>query len=203
MKNTILGILGGLMVLAPGTARSDEMDRFAVELVPGASFATEDLADADLGTGLGADLTVGVRFLPHLWAYGGWGWRKFTADMSFAGPDIDAEETGYSLGIRFEHPFRGPASPSFMVRAGATYTHIEIENASGTPMMDSGHGLGWEAATGVAASCADPPHRSSLLPQGAPIQASSCTDESWFRPSPPVPPAPATASRRGRDRDHG
>ena len=70
--------------------------------------------------------------------------------MSFAGPNIDAEETGYSLGVRFEHPFNGPATPAFMLRAGATYTHIEIENAGGAMMMDSGHGLGWEAATGVA-----------------------------------------------------
>jgi hypothetical protein len=36
------------------------------------------------------------------------------------------------------------------VRLGGTYNHIEIENAAGDIVTDSGHGFGWEAGTGVA-----------------------------------------------------
>jgi hypothetical protein len=31
------------------------------------------------------------------------------------------------------------------LRAGGTYDHVEIENAAGEVIGDSGHGFGWEA----------------------------------------------------------
>ena len=121
-----------------------------LEILPGASFATENLAGADLGTGGGAEVNVSYRFLPHLAGFAGWDWHRFAATTSFAGSDVDFEETGYAFGVRFEHPIGSAAAPALMVRVGGTYNHIEIENAAGDILTDSGHGFGWEAGTGLA-----------------------------------------------------
>ncbi|MHB1327230.1 MAG: outer membrane beta-barrel protein, partial [Gemmatimonadales bacterium] len=69
---------------------------------------------------------------------------------TFAGTDIDVEETGYVLGLRFEHPLAGAGSPALVLRGGATFVHIEMENTDGDLVADSGHGLGWEAGAGLS-----------------------------------------------------
>jgi len=121
-----------------------------VEFRGGMAVATQNLGGTDLGEGLGFEGTVSYRFMPHLAAYGGWDWLRFPADQSFAGPDVDFEETGYAFGLQFDHPFRGETSgAAYRVRMGATWNHIEIEDADGEIFADSGHGFGWEAGTGV------------------------------------------------------
>jgi hypothetical protein len=121
---------------------------WSLEIRGGAALATQDMGDAELGTGLGFEGTVAYRFMPHLAAYGGWDWHHFQADESFAGADIDVEETGYCFGLQFAHPLGG-SSLSYLVRAGGTYNHIEIEDDGGNLVADSEHGLGWEVAAGV------------------------------------------------------
>jgi opacity protein-like surface antigen len=81
-------------------------------------------------------------------AYGGWGWNKFSADQSFAGDNVDFEETGYIFGLQFLHPIGSGAMNGF-VRAGGLYNHIEIENSAGDITDDTGHGLGFQLAAGV------------------------------------------------------
>jgi hypothetical protein len=94
--------------------------------------------------------TVAYRFMPHAAAYAGWDWLHFSSDRSFAGTDMDFEETGYAFGVRFDHPFRGESGGAgYRIRFGGTYNHIEVENAEGDLVADSGHGLGWEIGTGV------------------------------------------------------
>lgn len=126
-------------------------DKWSVELRPGINFATKDLGDAELKTGLGAEFAVGYRFVKHLGAYLGWGWNQFKSDnSSFAGMgDTDFEETGYTFGLQFIHPIGSCDNISYLVRLGGIYNHIEVENDAGDITADSGHGLGWELGAGI------------------------------------------------------
>jgi hypothetical protein len=123
--------------------------RIAVELRAVAATPTESLAGADLSAAFGYGLTVGYHLQPHLLAYGGWDWVHFQAEQSFAGTDMDFEETGYTAGLRFEHPIRGSSSMQFRVEAGATFKHVEVEDVGGDIVEDSGHELGFEAGGGI------------------------------------------------------
>lgn len=123
-------------------------DRLSFEIRPDIGFATQELGDANLSPGFGVEGTFAYRFIPHLSAYAGWSWQQFTADESFAGANIDVEETGYTLGLQFIHPL-GTLPLSYFVRGGGIYNHIELENDEGNITADSGHGLGWQAEAGV------------------------------------------------------
>ena len=135
-------------------------DKWSLEFRPGVDYATQDIADADLGIGFGAELTIAYRFMPHLAAYAGWSYNNFAVDQSFAGPDASFEETGYTFGLQFIHPI-GESGLSYLVRAGGTYNHIEIENNDGDIIIDSGHGLGWQAEAGLVIPLSE---KFSLLP---------------------------------------
>jgi hypothetical protein len=87
--------------------------------------------------------------LSHLHLYAGWDWLHFAADQSFAGSDQDFEETGYTMGLRFQHPFRDGGRLSYRVETGGTFKHVEIENGDGNIIADSGHELGFELGAGV------------------------------------------------------
>lgn len=148
MSRILFGALVAAIISVPASAEAQNRWRF--DLRGGVAFATEDLRDVSLGTGFGFEGTVNYRFQPHLWAYAGWDWHRFSAEDSFAGADGDIEETGYAFGLLFEHPLGGPASPALRLRAGGTYNHMEVENATGSLVADSDHGLGWEAGAGLA-----------------------------------------------------
>jgi opacity protein-like surface antigen len=125
--------------------------RWGLEFRAGPAFPTQEVEGEKLGTGLGFGGTAAYRLLPHLWTYGGWDWHHFNPDESFAGDDLDLEETGYVMGVRFEHPVSGESGNGAALRlwAGATVNHMEIENQEGDLIADSGHGLGWEAGAGI------------------------------------------------------
>lgn len=123
--------------------------RVAVDLRAVAATPTESLAGADLSAAFGYGLTVGYHLQPHLLAYGGWDWVHFQAKESFAGTDMDFEETGYTAGLRFEHPIRRASLTMFRVEAGATFKHVEVEDVVGGVVDDSGHELGFEAGGGL------------------------------------------------------
>lgn len=139
--------LGGIL-LASHTAHAQ--DRFSIEIDGGVSFATQDLGDAGLGTGMGFEATLAYRIMPHLAGYAGWGWNHFPTDEPFAGAGLDVEETGYVFGLRFAHPF-GTAPLGYYVQAGGLYNHLEFEDGDEI-VADTGHGLGWEAGAGVMLS---------------------------------------------------
>ena len=134
-----------LFVSHPAVAQS----RLSWEVRSGIAFATQDLGDADLGTGFGFEGTLAYRFMPHLAGYAGWGWHRFSADQSFAGTNADFEETGYTFGLQFVHPL-GKLPLDYFVRGGGIFNHIETENGEGNITADSGHGLGWQVETGLA-----------------------------------------------------
>lgn len=123
-------------------------DRWNLDIRGGADFATKELGDADLSVGIGFEATAAYRFMPHTAVYIGWGWNQFNADQSFAGADIDFEETGYTFGLQFAHPL-GDSKLKYIVRAGGLFNHIEVENQEGDIIGDSEHGFGWQVGAGL------------------------------------------------------
>lgn len=136
------------MLFMTASLFAQSQNYWSFELRSGASYSTQDLGDADLGAGFGFEGTFAYRIMPHLATYAGWGWNQFSANHSFAGPDLDFEETGYTFGLQFIHPI-GDSRLSYLVRAGAIYNHIEIENNDGDIILDSGHGIGWQVDAGL------------------------------------------------------
>jgi len=124
-------------------------DRWSFEFRSGVNFPTQKLGDTDLKTGYGFEGSLAYRFIPHLSIYGGWSWNRFPSDQSFAGANIDFEETGYTYGLQFIHPI-ATSKINLLLRAGGLANHIEVENSSGDSIADSGHGFGWQAEAGVA-----------------------------------------------------
>lgn len=118
-------------------------------LCGGATVATSDLGDADLDTGFGFEGTFMVRALEQVFVYAGWDWHRFPSGPSFAGNDVDFEESGYAFGLLFEHALSDDGGPAIQLRAGGTVNHIEFERGVSLT-VDSGHGVGWEAGVGLA-----------------------------------------------------
>lgn len=147
-----LGALAALAALdaAPASAQ----DRWGFEFRGAAGIATQDDArdTSENGFGFGASLYLGLQ--EHLYAYGGWDWMRYQALEEIAGPDVDLEETGYHLGLRFEHPF-GDSGIRWWARGGALIHHFEFENDAGDITEDTGHGLGWEGGAGVTVPLGD------------------------------------------------
>ena len=128
------------------TERPDH--RWSLELFAGLDLPTGDLGLLPLNPGPGFEASVGYRFHEHLWVYAGWGWHQFTTDEAEA--DIDLEQTGYTFGARFEHPFRDDGTAAFRIFGGGTWEHVELEDADGQIRADSGHGLGFDVGAGLA-----------------------------------------------------
>jgi hypothetical protein len=148
MKTKVFFILA-FALFVTGSLRAQENEkRFGVELNGGVSMATNKLGGSSLNPGLGFEGILHYRFLSHTGVYAGWGWNRLGADESFAGKDVCFEETGYVLGLQFQHPF-GRSPLQYYVRAGALYNHVETENSDGDIINDSGHGLGWQVAGGI------------------------------------------------------
>jgi len=120
--------------------------RWSGELTGDAAFATQTLAGADLRTGGGFGVNARYRLQPHLSAYAGWEWHLQQSTELLPGQTLDLNDTGYALGLRFEHPL--VSGTAMWVRTGALYNHIEVGNEQGKIIHDTGHGLGWEAGTG-------------------------------------------------------
>ena len=153
MKTLILTVIGlPLLFLA---AEADAQDRWALELRGGGAFPTQDIADDGLGAGVALEATFSYKVSSSVAAYAGWGWAHFNPDQSFAGTDIDFEETGYTFGLRLEQPLGDDSPLGWWLRAGGTVDHLELEDASGDVVADSGHGLGFEAATGLSVELGD------------------------------------------------
>lgn len=151
MKTKVILSIAFVILVSATTLAQENEKRFGVEINGEVSFVTTDLSGANLNTGLGFETILQYRFMPFTSVYGGWGWNQFNADESFAGSDIDFEETGYILGLQFKHPI-GKSPVSYFLRAGALYSHIETENNDGDIISDTGHGFGYQVAGGIEVS---------------------------------------------------
>ena len=149
MKKLIstLSIIGIVFTLSLQTVHAQS--NLSWEIRAGVDLATQDLGDADLNTGFGFDGILTYQFMEHTSVFGGWGWHRFTSDDSFAGSNMDFEETGYTFGLEFLH-LLGNTSMDFYIRGGGIYNHIEVESSDGDITADSDHGLGWQAEAGLA-----------------------------------------------------
>lgn len=134
-----------LLIFVGITSHSYSQNRWSAEFRPDINFPTEDFGNSKIGTGYGFELTGAYRFMEHLAVYAGWSYNTFTLDDS----EIDLDETGYTFGLQFIHPLGSSESLSYLLRAGATYNHIELENMEGDTIDDSGHGLGYQLEVGL------------------------------------------------------
>lgn len=143
--------LTAAVLAAPGAAQTGPDARdWSLEFQAGAAVPTAEIEGEDLGTGFGFEATVARRLLPHLFVYAGWDWHRFAPDAVLGQADVDLEETGYVFGLRFQHPFRGEeGGAAYRLRAGVTANHIELEDADGELLDDSGHGAGFEVGAGA------------------------------------------------------
>jgi long-subunit fatty acid transport protein len=123
--------------------------KWEVTFRPGLNFPNQDLGNTKLEIGYGFETTISYSFMPHLATYTGWGWNSFSEKDSPAGNKFSFEETGYSFGLQFIHPISN-YKLKYLVSLGGIYNHIELENNNGDIISDTGHGLGWEVATGVS-----------------------------------------------------
>ena len=121
--------------------------RFAIEVSGGPSMAASELKSGKLEKGFGFEGILHYRLISSTGIYAGWGWNRFTSDLSFAGNNTDFEETGYVFGLQYEHPINGFRS-TYYLRAGGLYNHIEVENKQGEIIQDSKHGLGFQLGAG-------------------------------------------------------
>jgi len=140
-------VIAAVLMVASQSALAQ--DRLSFEFRPGVNFPTNELGDAELNTGFGLEGTFAYRFMPSVAVYAGWSWNRFSSDNSFAGTDIDFEETGYTMGMQYIRPI-GESKVNLLLRVGGLYNHIEVENSEGDIIADSGHGLGWQVEGGVA-----------------------------------------------------
>lgn len=148
MKRAIIIVMAFYFVTMHDLFAQEKDRRFGFEFNGGASFATSKPAGTDLNTGLGFEGIFHYRVLQNAGIYAGWGWNRFGADNSFAGSDVCFEETGYAFGLQYKRSI-GSSPLSYYFRAGGLYNHIEIENAAGDIIADSGHGMGYQLAAGL------------------------------------------------------
>lgn len=138
-----------IITLLLSTISNAQEHRLSFEFNSGASYYTKNLGGADLKIGGGFEGVFAYRVMPHLQLLGGWGWNKFSSDNSFAGRNIDFEETGYIFGFQFKHPF-AVTNFQYYIRLNGLYNHIELENEDGEIIDDTGHGFGFQTAIGIA-----------------------------------------------------
>lgn len=146
MSRLIVTTAAAALVLACSTQLQAQRP-FSLELRGGAAFPAADVGDTSLQTGAGFEVSARYRVQPHLLAYIGWDWYRFAPESQPSGSDLDLGDTGYALGLQFQHPLARSTEGWF--RAGAVYNHIEVEDGSDI-IADSGHELGWEAGAGVS-----------------------------------------------------
>jgi opacity protein-like surface antigen len=154
MKTPTLLIAGLALLIAASPAEAQDR-RFGVEVRGGAAFPIQDIGADELGRGVALEGTFSYRFTPMVGAYAGWGWAHFNPETSFAGADIDFEKTGYVFGLGFDLPLSENAPVSGWLRVGGSVAHLELEDAEGDIVADSGHGLGFDAAAGLAFALGD------------------------------------------------
>jgi opacity protein-like surface antigen len=148
MKTKVTLTIALSILLTTAIFAQESQKRFGIEFNGDVSIVASDLSGSSLNTGLGFETILLYQFMPYTSVYGGWGWNHFNSNESFAGSDIDFEQTGYILGLQFKQDIA--TSPiAWFIRAGALLCHIETENNDGEIISDSGHGFGWQAAGGI------------------------------------------------------
>lgn len=150
MKKSILAASALFLATLGLSTPASGQNTFGLEVRANGAISTQDTEREYNQNGFGFEATLQYRFHPNLSAYAGWDWARFSALNSIAGPDMDLEETGYVLGMRFQRPFTQTSPTAWWVRFGGIYHHLELEDADGELVDDSGHGFGLEGGAGVS-----------------------------------------------------
>lgn len=108
-----------------------------------------------LKTGLGIEGIVSYNFIPNFGVYAGWGWNRFFAEQSFAGPKIDFEEAGYTYGLQYFIPLGTTGDTKVIFRGGGAWSHFDMKNNEWELIGDTGHGIGWQLESGLTVPFAD------------------------------------------------
>ena len=134
-----------ILLLLLVSTDSFSQNKWSIEFRPAINFPTAELGESKVRTGYGFELTGAYQFMEHLDGYVGWNFNSFKVENS----NYDLDETGYTFGLQFIHPLASSKSLSYLIKAGATYNHLEVENTDGDIIADSGHGFGYQLEIGV------------------------------------------------------
>jgi opacity protein-like surface antigen len=151
MRISTLALAAAFAIPATTAAQSS----LAVEVRPTFAIPIGKRAGAELTLGPAFGAAVSLRVQEQLHLYAGWDWAHFGAENSFAGSDLDFEETGYAFGLRLERPCPKGHRMALRAELGGTYKHVEIENSAGDLIADSKHSVGYEAALGAVMNLSD------------------------------------------------
>ncbi len=123
-------------------------EKWSLDFRPGLSFPTNDMANIDSKIGYGMEFTAAYKIMPHLAIYGGWGWNEFKGENNDSGENLIFQEAGYTFGFQIVRNI-GTSPFSYFGSAGATYSHLKMENNAIGKTKDSGYGFGWQLALGI------------------------------------------------------
>lgn len=145
-----------LLAAAPATAQDSP---FSLELRSGVTFPTGDLSDGGIESGplFGIDAFFSVD--RALSIYGGWGYHRFSDDVSVSGPRV-------GLKALFHTP--GYATP--WIRAGATFNEMDGFGAEASDRelgLEAGAGIDYELSDRVSVTPAARYH--TFSPEGATV----------------------------------
>lgn len=147
MKTRVLSALALAVLISAAAAGQEKTNKFGLEISGGPSFATRKFTDG-LKPGIGYDVTLHYRFMPHTGIYAGWGENWLSSEAASEENNQDFEERGYVLGIQFKHSLsQGSLSP--FIRAGALFSRIDAEDDNGNITGYKGHGPGIQLAGGI------------------------------------------------------
>ncbi|MEZ5741843.1 MAG: outer membrane beta-barrel protein [Burkholderiaceae bacterium] len=158
--NRVWPIILGLS-LASVSLVSSAQGRWHWEAGADVAEPTRHLGNADLKTGIGFEGLLSVDITPRFGLYGGVDWHRFEAGRALTGFRVDAQETGYVLGLQWQDRFSATSRLGYRLRGGATYSQIELEDRHGDSYADSGHGSGWEVGAALLISL---PNQWTLTP---------------------------------------
>lgn len=145
MKTKVLSALT-LSILLSTSTQAQEPNKLGLEISGGPSFATNRFATG-LKPGIGYDVTLHYRFMPHAGIYAAWEENWFSSETPEEN-NQDFEERGYILGLQFKHPVN-ESRFSYFLRAGALFNRVDAEDDNGIETGLSGHGPGFQLAGGI------------------------------------------------------
>lgn len=125
-------------------------EKWAIAFRPGIDFGTEDFSDTRHGIGYGLEATISYKFQKHWSVFAGWSFNSFPASESVAGENGEFDESGFNFGFRFVRPITPVSKFSYVLGAGVTYNHIEVENNDRRNIANSGYGFGWQVEAGFS-----------------------------------------------------
>jgi Outer membrane protein beta-barrel domain len=143
-----------ILLIAPAVfalpMRLYAQSRWIFEQTGGLALTTRDLGDAKLGIGYGFEGTLGYRVAGPVAVYAGWSWFRFHSDQSFAGPNVNVDETGIVYGLELDRALGTRPMPALRVRGGLTYERVDLEPAGNGNDLRSDYDLGWGASALLA-----------------------------------------------------